>query len=749
MSKFLFYFFFFSILFLTNSFSDIIEKVDINGNKRISDQTIIVLGNIKIGSNYDNDQLNDIIKNLYDTNFFDDIALSLNNKILSIDLVENPIIENIQITGIKSNSVRDNLLKTISLNNRKPFNEYQLSQDLNLIKNILKTNGFYFVKINSSILKNDDLNTINLTLNIEEGPKAKIKKISFIGDKKIKDKKLIEIIASEEHKFWKFISTNVYLNESRIDLDKRLITNYYKNLGFYNVEVKNVFAELDKLGDFNLVYNINAGDIFYFNDLKINLPEDYDISDFNKIYESFKLLKGEKYSFDELNKLLNDIEKIASLRLYDFIDAKIEENIVEDNKINFTFNISDSEKFYVERINILGNFNTIEEVVRNKLVVDEGDPLNILLYNKSIDQIRSLGIFKDVNGTIKDGSEIGFKIIDINLEEQPTGEISLAAGIGTSGSVIGGGITEKNFLGKGINLKSFLEISEDSVKGEFIYSKPNFAYTDNTLFTSLNSTSDDRMTNSGYKLSEIGFSIGTEFEQYENIFLNPSLKLSLENLETDSTAKESIKKQEGNYNDLYFNYGITYDQRNSKFRPKNGNLTNFYQALPIHSDGNELENTFIFTQYKELSSVSEMIGRASVYLKTVNTIDDSNVRISKRANIPYNRLRGFERNRIGPIDNNDYVGGNYVSSLNFSVNIPQMLSSVENIDFLYFLDLANVWGVDYDDSINDSNALRSSTGIGMNLLTPVGPLSFSLSQPITKKSTDKTETFRFNLGTSF
>jgi outer membrane protein insertion porin family len=468
-----------------------------------------------------------------------------------------------------------------------------------------------------------------------------------------------------------------------------------------------------------------------------------------KLKNHSNLLRVKNILFDELNRLLNDIEKIASLRLYDFIDAKVEENIIDGNKINFTFNVSDSEKFYVERINILGNFNTIEEVIRNKLVVDEGDPLNTLLYKKSIDQIKSLGIFKDVNSIIKDGSEVGFKIIDINVEEQPTGEISLAAGVGTSGSVIGGGITEKNFLGKGINLKTLLEISEESIKGEIVYSKPNFSYTDNTLFTSLSSTTDDRMTNSGYKLSEIGFSIGTEFEQYENLFLNPSLKLTLENLETDSTVKNSIKKQEGNYSDFYFNYGLTYDQRNSKFRPKNGNLTNFYQALPIYSDGNEIENTFIFTQYKELSSASEMVGRASVYLKALNTIDDSNVRISKRANIPYNRLRGFERNKIGPVDNNDYVGGNYVSSLNFSVNIPQLLSSMENIDFSYFLDFADVWGVDYDDSIDDSNSLRSSTGIGMNLLTPVGPLSFSLSQPITKKSTDKTETFRFNLGTTF
>ena len=163
---------------------------------------------------------------------------------------------------------------------------------------------------------------------------------------------------------------------------------------------------------------------------------------------------------NELDKILNEIDKIASARLYDFIDAEIEENIIDNNKINFTFNIVDSEKFYVERINVLGNFTTIEEVIRNKLIVDEGDPLNSLLYNKSIDHIKGLGIFKTVNSKIKDGSSDNLKIIDITVEEKPTGEVTLAAGVGTSGSTVGGGIKEKNFLGKGINLATNLEISE-------------------------------------------------------------------------------------------------------------------------------------------------------------------------------------------------------------------------------------------------------------------------------------------------
>lgn len=145
-----------------------------------------------------------------------------------------------------------------------------------------------------------------------------------------------------------------------------------------------------------------------------------------------------------------------------------------------------------------------------------------------------------------------------------------------------------------------------------------------------------------------------------------------------------------------------------------------------------------------------MTGRASIYLKAIKTVgSDSDVRISKRGFVPQSRLRGFEKGKIGPIDDNNFIGGNYVSTLNLSTNLPFLMPSFENVDFSYFIDAANVWGVDYDSSIDDSSTIRTATGIGMNLLTPIGPLSFSLSQPITKKSSDRTETFRFNLGTTF
>ena len=738
------------IFLVTHSYANTFNQINVTGNERISKETVLVLSNLKTGINYDDNQLNQSFKNLFQSNFFKDINFEVLDNVLNISIVENPIIEDLKISGIKNKNIVELINNNIVLKNRKSFVESDLLKDVNNILNILKSNGYYFAKVDPVLINNDELNSIRLEYKVELGDKAKIKKIKFIGDKKIKDKKLLEIIASEEHKFWKFISNSVYLNEQLVELDKRLLENYYKNQGYYQIQVLDSFGQFDNSeGFFELIFNISAGEKFYFNEFALNLPEDYDPNDFDKINKLFKKLEGKRYSINDFNELLEEIDYIASFKLYDFIDATVDEKIIDNNKLNFTFNVNDAKKFYVEKINILGNYVTIEEVIRNKLIVDEGDPLNNILYNKSIDNIRSLGIFKNVKAEIKDGSDLNSKEIDIIVEEKPTGEISLSAGVGTSGSTIGGGIKEKNFLGKGIDLSTNLEVSEDSIKGEFIYSKPNFAYTDNTLSTSIRSTTTDYLTDFGYKVSNLGFSLGTSFEQYENLFFNPEIDLNFESLTTNSSATNTLKKQEGSYEDLYFNYGLIYDLRNSAFNPSKGNRTSFNQTIPLYSETNELINTFTFTQYKELNRSNSMIGKASLYLKNVNSIDGSDVRISKRGQIPYSRLRGFERGKVGPIDGGDYIGGNYVSALNLSTNIPTILNTVENIDFLYFIDIANVWGVDYSDNIDDSNQIRSSTGVGIDLLTPIGPLSFSFTKPITKKSSDKTETFRFNLGTTF
>ena len=749
MYKFLINFIIVSYLLIGASNSESIKEIIVDGNKRISKETILVLGDIDKSRDFTSNDLNNTLKKLYNTNFFRDIKISLTDGVLNLSLQENPIIEEIEITGIKKKSLVESLYEKMKLKTRMSFNEINLKKDVNLINNLLKINGYYFSKIETSLVKNDDLNSIKINLNIDLGEKARIKEIIFIGDKKIKDKKLLELIASEEHKFWKFISNKVYLNKSLIDLDKRLLENYYKNNGFYNVKILNSFAELNKEGSFKLVFNINAGTKYFFNEFNLVLPDDYNKKDFVKINKIFNNLKSQKYSLNNINTILEEIENIASFKLYDFIKVDFSETIVDGNKINYNFTVSDSENFYVEKINVFGNFNTIEEVVRNNFIVDEGDPYNEILFNKSINKIKSLGIFKKVNSKVLDGSDAGSKIINISVEEKPTGEISLGAGVGTSGTVIGGSISEKNFLGKGISLNTDLEISEEGVKGSVTYAKPYFNYSENTLFTTVKSTSQDNLANFGYKVSTVGLSLGTKFEQYQNLFFSPEIDFTQEDLTTNSNASTNLKKQEGSYSDLYFNYSLDLDSRNSSFNPTKGNRTYFYQELPLVSSDNEISNTLVFTKYKPINESADMIGKMSFYFKSVNSIDGSDVRISKRGQVPYSRLRGFQKGKVGPVENDDYIGGNYVSTFNLSTNLPNILTNFENLDFSYFIDVANVWGVDFDSSIDKSSKFRSSTGIALEFLSPVGPLSFSLSQPITKIATDKTETFRFNLGTTF
>ena len=745
-------FFFKSLLILfffpSFVFAQIIDSIVISGNKRISDNTIKVYSKLDQYESFNENNLNQILKDLYKTDFFKDINISIKDNVLYVDVVESPIIENLEINGIKKNDLNKFLLDNISLKNKRSFNNEKLQNDLKIIENILKSSGYYFSKISVSELYNNELNSVQISINVNLGKKAHIKNISFIGNKIFKDKQLREIIASEEHKFWKFLTKNVYINENLLNLDKRLLSNFYKNNGYYNIKINSTFVELDKDENFKLVYNIDAGNKFFFNNFNIKVPADYNQGIFDEMQKKFNKFIDTEYSLYVIEDFLDQINDAALLKQFEFIDASVSEEIVGNDRVDITINIKESKKEYVEKININGNYVTIEDVVRNSLIVDEGDPFNQILFNKSLNNIRSLGIFKTVDYKISTGSSDEFKIIDVDVVEQPTGEIMAGAGYGTSGGTVLLGIKEKNFLGQGITLNANLELTEESIKGSLDYIEPYFNFSDNSLFASISNTENDYLDTFGYKTNEFQLSSGTSFEPYEKIIFSPNLSLSYENLDTNNKASNAIKKQKGTYSDIYFNYSLINDNRDNKFNPQTGNRTNFTQELPLYSDVNEISNAIEFTTYKKFSRQSDIVNKISIYSKMINSFDND-VRISKRLHVPSSRLRGFEKGKIGPIDNNDYIGGNYIAAFNLSTKLPNLLAEFENIDFSIFLDTANIWGIDYNDALDDRSTLRSSAGLAVNVLTPIGPLSFSFSEAFSKASSDKTETFRFNLGTTF
>ena len=736
-----------TLLLLKTSFvfSEIINKISVIGNNRVSDETIINFSEIKKGNDVTDKILNESLKNLYKTNFFELVELKLDKNDLTIIVKEYPLIEQIVVNGVKAQKNIKKIKDSMKLKEKNPYIESIVKEDLNRILNSFKQNGFYFVKIDTKIEKNQN-DTVNIIFDVDQGDKATINKIKFIGDKKFKDRKLRSVITSEEDKPWKFISRKKYLDIERVNLDKRLLKNFFLDKGYYQVEITDAYSQLLNQKDFVLTYNINAGEKFFFGDFKLILPTEFDPKKFDDLEKFFKKIKNEKYSYQDIEKILDKIEKIALNQNYEFIDAKVTE-VINDNKIDFSFKIIDTEKLYVNKINILGNNITSEQFIRDQLIVDEGDPFNKILHTKSINKLKSKNLFSKVEYEILDTENADQKDINISIEEKPTGELMAGAGHGTDGSTFSVGIRENNFRGEGVQLNSKLSLSEETVKGFLEYTHPNFAFSERQLSTSLESTVTDRLTNYGYKSSLNSVSLGTRYEQFENTFFSPKLSISSETLDTTSTASAAYKKQDGSYFDATFGYGLSLDKRNSAFQPSSGYYSSWYQSLPIVSENSEIINGYIITGYKEL--IDDMIVSSGIYTRAVNSLSGDDVRASKRLYAPSSRLRGFESGKVGPTDGTDHVGGNYVVTLNTSSTIPYVLQTQENMDLKVFFDAGNVWGVDYSSSLDDSNSIRTSTGFALEILTPVGPLSFSYAEAISKASSDKTESFKFQLGTTF
>ena len=744
--KFLIFYSFFVFLNFNNTvLADIVKNIEVKGNERISSETILMFSDVSINDEVNSQKINKILKNLYDSNFFENISINITNNNLLINVVELPIIENILFKGIKAKKIEDEISKDLKLKERSSFNQIDLIDDKQNILKKLKNIGYFNSTIETYLEDLND-NRVNLIYNINLGDKAKIKKISFIGDKIYKNRKLRNIIISEEYKFWKFISGKKYLNENLISYDEKLLKGFYLNRGYFDVKINSSYAKLISDNDFELIYNINANKKYFFNELTLSLPADFQKDNFEQLDKIFIKTKGKPYSINVVEEILDEIDNITINQEYTSVKAFVEENIIS-NQINLNFTINETEKYFVERINILGNNITRENVIRNQLEIDEGDPYNEILDNKSINNLNSLNFFKSVQSEVLDGDEKNSKVINITVEEKATGEIMAGAGFGTSESSFMFGVKENNYLGKGISLDANGTISPDSFKGKFSVSNPNYKNSDKSVFGTILAQEIDNTKNFGYKTNKQGIELGTRFEYLKDFNLGLSASSFYEKIETDSSASATQQSQEGDYWDTFVKINFDYDKRNQKFKTTDGFRSSYYLDLPIISKTNTLSNTYSYKIFSEL--YENNVSTVSLFLQSANSITGDDIKLSERLSIPGSKLKGFQTGKVGPKDGADFIGGNYISALNIASTLPSILPNSQNIDFSIFFDAANVWGVDYSSSIDDASKIRSSVGVAVDWFTPIGPLTFSLTEALSKHSTDVTESFRFNIGTTF
>jgi outer membrane protein insertion porin family len=727
------------------SFAEL-KKVNIIGNARVSSNTIESLVDKKI-TNIDSIYINNLTKKIYDTEFFSDVKISYNQEILTITVSENPIVNFFYINGIKDSDL-DQINKIIILKENAIFSSSKLKKDIEAAKDFLNAGGYYQASIIPEVIKIEN-NQVNLIINIDKREVSKIKNIYFIGNKFFSTSQLLDVISSSEDGWWKFFSSSA-LSEQKVEYDKQLLKDFYKSKGFYDIQIESAFASSDKSNNFLLTFSINAGKKYKFGDFDVKVnSSSYKEKDINEIKKITNILiKNEFYSTNLITKLNKQIENYLLSNRYNNFDINLQETKKNEDTINILINLNDGQKTLIDKINIQGNTITEEKVIRDTMFLTEGDYLNLSKINKSVDNIKSKQLFSKVNYKIEDSEKKNFKDLNLFVKEQPTGSISAGAGYGTNGGLLEASINEKNFLGQGININLTGRLSTEKVSGVFSYVNPNFNNTNKELSYSLFSESDN-YSNAGFENKKIGTSVATQYEIYESIYFRPNIALQYDKLDVSGSTSNLLKKREGASTTTSTGYNLSFDNRDSRFSPSSGSIFYLDQNIATFiSDIPTLETGIGTTFYKELIN-NNYIGSAKVRLANVFSFDNKDAKLSDRIFASQSDIRGFESRGIGPVDTGDHIGGNYLASLSFKSSFPNPIPENLRANTFVFFDTANVWGVDYSDTLSDSNKIRSSVGLAIDVMSPLGPLSFTYSVPLSKVSTDKEQKFLFNIGSSF
>ena len=727
------------------SLANKINFIKIQGNQRISQETINEIIDFKKGTNYSFSNINDIQKKLFKTGFFKNINIKIEQNNLIINVIENPIIDFFYIQGIINKEREEKIFDAIQLGQNKIFTEAILKQDIEKIKSIYSEYGFFNVDIEPQISKLSG-NSLNVIIKIKKDEKFKIKRVFFIGDKHFSSSTLYDVISSSEHGWWKFLSGATTVNQGRLDYDEYLLKNFYLNEGFYDVQISSSEIEFISEKQATITFSINSGKQYFFSGYKIKDDENnLSKKNINDIKELLSKKIKDNYSLKTITNLKDQIYDYLNLNKVEFVKFNILGKKQENNKIFVDVVFSKSERKFVNLINVKGNSITEEEVIRRNMIFAEGDTFANHKLEKSKDNIRNTGIFEDVKTNVK---KVGNELVDVEVSvtEQPTGNISAGVGIGSSGSSVSTGLQEKNLFGKGINVNSNLSVGTEKISGIVSFNLPDFRNTGNTFGYDFYVRSTD-YDNAGYESTLAGNTASIRYQLYENLSLRTGLGFDRDKIDTNSTASALYKKREGNYMTYKGFYNLDNDMRDRKFQTTKGHKIGFGQTLAIPgSDIPYIGNDVYGSYFHPLSK--EFIINLKGGLSSINALDNKDVKLSDRKFLSSRKLRGFESFGVGPKDGKDHIGGNYSAYSSISSTVPNPLPDKWNAHSRLFVDAGNVWGVDYDSS-KDSDKIRSSAGVTLDWISPLGPLSFVFAETISSAHGDEEESFNFQIGSSF
>lgn len=730
--------------------------VTIRGNRRIEVETILSYMQLPTDRAITGEDLNSAVRRLFDTGLFKDVQVVPSEGQLIVEVVENPSINVIAFEG--NDALKDeDLQQIIRLRPRLPFTLSGAEADAQSIIEVYRRTGRYGAQVEPVIIERDE-NRVDLVFEINEGDVTGVNSIDFVGNEKFSDRRLRGVIDTTESGLLSvFVSTDVY-DPDRLELDKELLRQYYLSRGYADFTVLSATAELapDREGFF-ITFTVDEGEEYAFGPLDVAITaRGLDPEEFSALLPDD--LEGDTYNASKVEEIADEMTDLAGQKGFAFVQVRPQAHKnTEDRIIGVTFEFVEGSRIFVERIDIEGNTQTLDRVIRRQIDLVEGDAFDTRKIRQARNQIRGLRYFKSVDITTEPGSADDRAVVKVKVQEQSTGSLSLGIGFSSSSGPIGNiAITERNFLGRGQQVEAKLTATGDTQVYDFSFIEPSFL--DRELLVGVRAfyLQDDRSDSSSFNVNSAGFGPQVGFPLAENLDLRLRYEFLADDVNVDSDASPAIQADDGSRITSSVGYNLTYDQRNDRLEPTRGYLSNFDQQIAglggssrfIKSRGN-FKTWYGLFDDKVITSLELETGIIHSF--------DKDTRITERFFLGGDSFRGFADEGIGPRDlaslDNDALGGNYFGVARFEVSFPIGLPEDLGIFGGAFVDAGTLFGLDETSipgtDITDSADFRASSGLLLFLDTPLGALELSFALPVVDESFDDTEFFRLSLGTRF
>ena len=737
------------MLLNTNLYANenIIKAISIDGMQRIDEETVISYANISKGAIYSEEIGNNVLKSLFETNLFSNIQISFEENILNIKIKENPTINLVKFFG--NSKIKDeDLVIEILLKERSVYSRSKVKKDIERMLSLYQRAGRLSTEINPKLEMLDN-NRVNLTYEITESDIAKVSNIIILGNSVFSTNKIKSIMKTKEKTLLRFLSSSDNYDPDKLEYDKQLITQFYNNNGYPEFKFTSSIAQLkSNTNNFEIILSINEGDKFNFGELEVESKLKKIDPEFVKTILPIK--KGNVFDGSLLRESVEQLKEIAQSEGYSFIE--IDTNLLdgsEANTVDVRLIINEGPRVYVNNINISGNTRTVDKVIRREVTLTEGDAYNKYSINYSKDSIRTLNFFNEVEiNEIR--TDFPDKInLEINVEEKNTGEVSLGAGYSSANAAsLNLGLRENNFLGKGQKIKFDTTFSNTKTLYDISLTEPYFNNKPLSLTTNIYSDFTDPK-NVNYETEDLGLGLSSSFPLSKDRYLEIRYSLFTSKIKANSNATAYENALAGTDTVSSLGYSLSFDRRNSRYKPSNGFNIKISQDLAgLGGDSYYYKNSIEFNYYKRLSK--RLIGAYKLLGGNINGYNDKFSPLSSNFQLGGKKLRGFKSGKIGPKLGNSYTGGQYFYLTSLETNIDLNIDAFD-ITTTAFIDIGSIWGLENPayGMIDDKHEARASIGVNLNWDSAIGPINIIYANIIESNKNDTTDNLYFDIGYNF